>query len=211
MRSLDKHFLSIVFCAFLHLTFSFHLYAGETPEIGKQAPDFKLMSAGGKEISLSDYKGKYVVLEWFNPDCPFVRKHYNSQNMQQLQKHYTEQGVIWLVISSSAEGKQGYCTTQKAIEIINEKKMHPTAFLLDHDGKVGRMYDARTTPHMFVINQEGKLIYNGAIDDKSSTDVEDIKDAKNYVKAALDEALSGKNVSVSLTQPYGCSVKYANK
>ena len=131
--------------------------------------------------------------------------------MQKLQKHYTKEGVVWLIINSSAEGKQGHCTPKRANQLVKERDMAPTVFLLDHNGKVGMSYGAKTTPHMFVINKDGLLIYNGAIDDKPSTQIKDIEVAKNYVQAALDEAIAGKTVSVKATQPYGCSVKYATK
>lgn len=192
------------------LTLAWNLQA-DTPEIGKPAPKFSLKGADGKEYSLSDFKGKFVVLEWYNPDCPFVKKHYNSDNMQALQKKYTEKGVVWLVINSSAKGKQGHCPPDLANKLIKKKGMAATAFLLDHDGKVGKMYGARTTPHMYIIDKEGVLIYAGAIDDKPSTNPDDIKGSKNYVVAALDEALAGKSVTVNATKPYGCSVKYASK
>jgi peroxiredoxin len=178
---------------------------------GKAAPDFTLMSATGENVTLSSFKGNIVVLEWFNPDCPFVRKHYGSKNMQKLQKQYTAKGVVWLTINSSAEGKQGYCTAELANKIIKEKDMASSAFLLDHDGKVGKLYDAKTTPHMFVVDQNGVLVYAGAIDDKPSTKIEDIHSALNYLQAALEELMAGKSVSIPVTQPYGCSVKYATK
>jgi peroxiredoxin len=178
-------------------------------EVGKAAPDFALSDSNGKKHSLSDLKGKFVVLEWFNPGCPFVKKHYSSNNMQELQKKYTEKGVVWLTISSSAEGKQGHLTPELANQEIKEKKANMTALLLDHDGKVGQAYGAKTTPHMFVIDPKGTLIYGGAIDDNDSADPEVIKTSKNYVAAALDEAMSGKPVQVASTDSYGCSIKYA--
>jgi peroxiredoxin len=177
-------------------------------EIGKSAPDFTLPDSSGKSHSLSDYEGKIVVLEWLNHGCPFVKKHYNSGNMQALQKAYTEKGVIWFSIISSAPGKQGYCTPEQASEITKEKNAAPTAVLLDPEGSVGRLYGAKTTPHMFIISKEGKLVYNGGIDDIRSTDVEDVAKAKNYVQEALDELLAGKEVPDKTSQPYGCSVKY---
>jgi peroxiredoxin len=203
----QRGLLLLVFC--FSISFSIDVQADE-PVIGKPAPGFTLMGADGKEHSLSDYKGSFIVLEWFNPDCPFVKKHYNSKNMQTLQKYYREKGVVWMVINSSARGKQGYCTAERANEVIKENDMAPTAFLLDHDGKVGRMYGAKTTPHMYVIDKEGLLIYHGAIDNMPSTRIEDIKTAKNYVQTALDEAIAGKSISVKASQPYGCSVKYAH-
>jgi peroxiredoxin len=177
-------------------------------EIGKSAPDFTLPDSNGKSHSLSDYKGKIVVLEWLNHGCPFVKKHYNSGNMQALQKAYAEKGVIWFSIISSAPGKQGYCTPEQANEVIKEKNAAPAALLLDPEGSVGKLYGAKTTPHMFIINKEGELVYNGGIDDIRSTDVEDVAKAKNYVQIALDELLAGKEITDKSSQPYGCSVKY---
>ncbi len=177
-------------------------------KLNEIAPNFKLVDSNGKEHPLSDFKGKLVVLEWINYECPFVKKHYDSKNMQTLQEKYTKEGVIWLTICSSAESKQGNFTND---EINSRSKKHNakfTAYLVDKDGKVGKMYGAKTTPHMYIINKDGKLIYAGGIDDKASTDLEDIKGAKNYVSLALDELLTGKNVSVQSSKPYGCSVKY---
>lgn len=176
--------------------------------VGKPAQDFTLPDSNGKDHSLSEYKGKIVVLEWLSHDCPFVKKHYNSGNMQKLQKTYTEKGVIWFSIISSAPGKQGYYTPEEASEITKQKKAYPTAMLLDPDGDVGKLYGAKTTPHMFIINSDGMLVYNGAIDDISSTKIEDISKAKNYTQIALDEVMAGKEVSIQTSQPYGCSVKY---
>ncbi len=175
---------------------------------GTAAENFTLTDSHGKTHNLSDYKGKYVVVEWLNHGCPFVVKHYSSGNMQSLQKKYTEKGVIWLSIISSAPGKQGHSTPDEANAAAKEKGASPTAILIDEDGKVGKLYGARTTPHMFVISPEGTILYQGAIDNVRSTDVEDIKGATNYVGQALDEAMSGRAVSVSATQPYGCAVKY---
>ena len=176
--------------------------------VGQPAPDFSLRDTNGKTNRLSDFKGKYVVLEWSNYDCPFVKKHYNSGNMQKLQKTYTEKGAIWLTINSSAAGKQGNYPADKWNEMVKEKGAAPTAVLLDPDGTVGKMYGAKTTPSMFVINPAGSLIYMGAIDDKASFAPEDIKTARNYVQMALDAAMAGKPVETSSTQSYGCSVKY---
>ena len=173
-----------------------------------KAPAFTLTDTKGTEHSLSDFKGKTVVLEWFNPGCPFVKKHYSKGNMQSLQSTYTEKGVIWLSIVSSAPGKQGHGTPAEHNAKIAEWKMSPTALLIDEDGKAGKAYGAKTTPHMFVINGEGEIVYQGAIDDKRSTNPDHIPDSTNYVKAALDATLSGKAVEVSSTPPYGCSVKY---
>jgi peroxiredoxin len=179
-------------------------------EIGKSAPDFTLPDSQGKSHSLSDYEGKIVVLEWLNHGCPFVQKHYDSGNMQKLQKTYTEKDVVWFSIISSAPGKQGYCTPEQANEITKEKDGAPTAVLLDPEGTVGKSYEAKTTPHMFIISKEGILVYNGAIDDIRSTNIDDVNKAQNYIQMALDELLAGKDVSVKASQPYGCSVKYKN-
>ena len=186
------------------------LSAAEMPKVGAAAPSFNLPGADGKTHSLGDFKGKYVVLEWFNPGCPFVQKHYTSDNMQKLQKEFTGKDVVWLTIDSSAEGTQGYLTPEEAKKQMTEWKMSPTALLLDPSGKVGHEYHATNTPHMFVINPEGKLIYEGAIDSKASTDPGDIGSSTNYVKIALEEAMAGKPVSTAQTKAYGCSVKYAH-
>jgi peroxiredoxin len=178
-------------------------------KIGDPAPDFKLTDTDGKARTLKDFKGKYVVLEWTNKDCPFVKKHYNSQNMQNLQNEYTGKGVVWLSIISSKKGKQGFVSAKEANAKMKEQwKAAPTAILLDPKGKVGRLYDAKTTPDMFVINPAGLLIYSGAIDDHATTDPADLAAAKNYVRAALDADMAGKPVQDPLTKPYGCSVKY---
>ena len=185
------------------------LFAAESPQVGAPAPGFSPPSAQGKTESLVNYKGKYVVLEWFNPGCPFVQKHYKSENMQALQKEFTKKGVVWLTIDSSAPGEQGNLSATDAQKQINDWKMYPTALLLDPDGKVGHEYGATNTPHMFIIDPAGKLIYEGAIDSKASTDQADLKGATNYVKAALTEARAGKPVENATTKAYGCSVKYA--
>ncbi len=186
------------------------LSAAPAPKVGAPAPNFSLPGADGKTHSLGDFKGKYVVLEWFNPGCPFVQKHYTSDNMQKLQKEYTGKDVVWLTIDSSAEGKQGYLTPEEAKKQLADWKMSPTALLLDPEGKVGLEYNATNTPHMFIVNPEGKLIYEGAIDSKASTDAGDIPNSTNYVKVALEEAMEGKPVSTAQTKAYGCSVKYAH-
>lgn len=181
--------------------------AAETP-VGKPAPDFSLPDSTDKTHSLSDYKGKIIVLEWLNHGCPYVKKHYNSGNMQKLQKTYAAKGVIWFSIISSAPGKQGYQTPEEATETVKQKNAAPKAVLLDPEGTVGKLYGAKTTPHMFIIDSDGILVYNGGIDDIRSTNIDDIAKAKNYVQIALDELLAGKEVTVKTSQPYGCSVKY---
>lgn len=175
---------------------------------GDAAPDFTVKDSDGKSQTLSSYKGKYVVLEWFNEGCPFVKKHYESNNMQALQKDAVGKGVVWLTVISSAEGKQGYSTPAEANATRKRWNVASTATLIDGKSEAGKLYEAKTTPHMFVINPEGKVVYMGAIDDKSSSDPADIKTSKNYVKAALDEAMAGKSVTTAATTPYGCSVKY---
>ncbi|MGE5215331.1 MAG: thioredoxin family protein [Nitrospirota bacterium] len=184
------------------------VFAADAPAVGSVAPDFSLSDSKGKTHSLAEYKGKYVVLEWFNPECPFVKKHYGSSNMQNLQKEYTDKGVVWLTIDSNAPGTEGSLTAEEAQKIATSWKAHETAFLLDPEGKAGRAYGAKNTPNMVVINPEGKIIYHGAIDSKATPNPSDIPDSTNYVKAALDESLSGKPVTTSQTKPYGCSVKY---
>lgn len=178
------------------------------PEVGKPAPAFSLKDASGAEKSLADYKGKYVVLEWVNFGCPFVRKHYDTQNMQNLQKELTGKDVVWLSICSSAPGKQGYVEPSEVAATVKKEGSNASAYLLDSDGKVGKLYGARTTPEMYIINPEGTLIYSGAIDDNAKPDKDTVAGANNYVKAALAEAEAGKAVSNPTTKPYGCSVKY---
>lgn len=177
-------------------------------ELTSTASDFTLADTHGSTHRLSDYRGKYVVLEWLNYDCPFVRKHYSTGNMQRLQREYTEKGVVWLSIVSSAPGKQGYFSPEVMNQMNEDRGGAPTAILLDSDGKVGRLYGAKTTPHMFVIDTSGSTIYEGAIDDIRSANVDDIQRATNFVAQALDQAMSGQPVTVPSRQPYGCSVKY---
>jgi peroxiredoxin len=178
-------------------------------EVGQPAPDFSLPDTNGQAHQLSQYKGKWVVLEWYNPDCPFVRKHYGAGNMQALQKEFTAKGVVWLSIDSSAPGQEGNYPADKLNQIASSQGVARTALLLDPDGKVGHAYGAKTTPDMYIINPEGKLAYEGAIDSKASTSVADLKVATNYVKVALDDSMNGKSVPQTVTRPYGCSVKYA--
>jgi peroxiredoxin len=182
--------------------------AGAVAVVGEPAPGFTLTDTNGNTHSLADLKGKTAVLEWWNYQCPFVGKHYGSGNMQRLQKEWTAKGVVWLTISSSAPGKQGYVDAARANALMKERGGAPTAVLLDHDGKVGRAYGAKTTPHMFVIDPRGTVVYAGGIDDKPSTDQADIATAKNFVSAALAEVTAGRRVTTAASQPYGCSVKY---
>jgi len=190
------------------LVLGFAALAFAAPEVGQSAPGFMLKDAAGKEHRLADFKGKTVVLEWVNYGCPFVKKHYGSKTMQALQKEAVEKGVVWLAICSSAPGKQGNETPDAGKTKSAEAGSAATAYLVDADGVVGRLYDARTTPEMFVINPAGTLVYQGAIDDNNSPDPAVIAASKNFVKAALDETLAGKPVSNPSTKSYGCSVKY---
>ena len=197
-----------IFSFLLIFLVGYNLYAENKAKIGENAPNFTLTDSYGKTHKLSDFAGKYVVLEWINFDCPFVVKHYKSENMQKLQKEFTDKGVIWLAICSSAEGKQGHFDNKEINKRINDYKAKMTAYLIDEDGTVGKLYDAKVTPHMYIINPEGKLIYQGAIDDIKSTDTEDVKKAKNYVKIALESAMNNKPIETKTSVPYGCSVKY---
>ncbi len=176
--------------------------------VGTAAPDFTLNDTTGQPRSPAQVKGRFLVLEWNNPECPFVHKHYDSDNMQRLQRAMTAKGVVWWTVNSSAPGKQGHVSPEQAAAITKARGAAPTAVLLDADGAVGRRYGAKTTPNMFVINSDGVVIYAGAIDDRPSTDPADVEGAVNYVQRALDEAMAGKPVSVPQTRPYGCSVKY---
>jgi peroxiredoxin len=177
--------------------------------VGEPAPEFTATDSNGQVHKLSDYKGRFVVLEWSNRGCPYTQKQYDSGNMEKLQRTWTAQGVVWLTVVSSAPGKQGYVTGPEENAYLKQVNAAPTAVLLDPTGALGHLYDAKTTPHMFIINPQGVLIYNGAIDDRPTTDVADVNGAKNYVSTALEEATSGKPVSVPTSRPYGCSVKYS--
>jgi peroxiredoxin len=178
--------------------------------VGTQAPQFTLRDANGKTRSLAECKGKYVVLEWTNFGCPFVKAQYESKIMQTLQAEYTAKGVEWLTISSSAPGKQGYFAGRDLKDKLSEEGLKSTAYLTDPDGTVGRLYKAKTTPDMFVINPQGKIVYAGAIDDNPTTDASEVRSSHNYLKATLDEAMSGKPLHDTATKSYGCSVKYGN-
>jgi hypothetical protein len=178
--------------------------------VGKPAPDFTGTDTNGKSHKLSDFKGKTVVLEWTNPECPFVVKHYSVGNMQKLQADATKDGVVWLSIASSADGKEGYMTGAQANTYMTEQKSTPTARILDPSGEIGKLYGAKTTPHMFIVDAQGTLAYAGAIDDNDSFSSDTIKDAKNYITAALQNIKDGKPVETASTKPYGCGVKYKN-
>jgi len=182
--------------------------AGAALQIGKPAPAFSGTDTQGKSHSLSDFSGTPVVLEWTNHDCPYVRKHYNSGNMQQQQRSATEKGVVWLSIISSAPGKQGHVTPAQADALTTRRDASPSAVILDPNGDIGRLYGAKTTPHMYIIDAQGHLAYKGGIDSIASSNAADIKKATQYVPAALAEVMSGQPVTSSITRPYGCSVKY---
>jgi AhpC/TSA family len=176
--------------------------------VGERAPDFTATDSTGKTHKLSDYAGRYVVLEWTNSGCPYTRKHYTSGNMQNLQREWTAKGVIWLTVASSAPGEEGYMTAAQENNYLKQANAAPTAALLDPSGDLGHLYNAKTTPDMYVISPQGVLIYEGAIDDRPGTDPSEIRGAKNYVSQALGEALAGKAVSMPTSRSYGCSVKY---
>lgn len=192
--------------AFIPVALAGSLFAA--PEIGEKAPGFSLVDSEGKTHNLSDYLGKHVVLEWINHGCPFVQKHYGSGNMQALQKRFTEQDVIWLAISTAAPGDQGHMTPEEARTISEEKGACHTALLFDAEKKVARAYGAKATPHMYVINPDGNLIYQGAIDSIPSDRKADLEKAENYVAAALTASLEGKEIERPVTQAYGCAIKF---
>jgi peroxiredoxin len=177
-------------------------------QVGAPAPDFHGTDSNGKTQSLDQYKGKYVVLEWHNHDCPYTIKHYKSGNMQSLQKEWTAKGVVWFTVISSAPGEQGYVDAAQENAYMKKMGAQPTAAILDPKGEIGHLYGAKTTPNMFIIDPTGKLIYAGAIDDHPTPEISDIQSSKNYVSAALSEAMDGKPVQTPVTRPYGCSVKY---
>ncbi|QIL89541.1 thioredoxin family protein [Microbulbifer harenosus] len=200
-----RHLFNIV-CA-LMLAVPVLAMAAATP--GAKAPEFSEVDAAGKTHSLENYKGRWLVLEWFNKDCPYVKKHYGSGNMQALQKKYTGQDINWLTVISSAKGKQGYLEPAQAAEVAASHNLNASApFLLDADGSMGRAYGAKTTPHMFIINPEGLVVYAGAIDDNDSANPAVIPSSANYVAAALDASLTGGAVEVASSRAYGCSIKY---
>ena len=202
MRSLSRVTLAFALTAAISLT-------AFAARVGDSAPDFTATDSHGQTHKLSEYKGKFVVLEWTNNGCPYTVKHYSSGNMQALQKQWTARGVVWLTVLSSAPGEQGFMTAAQENAYIGRVHADPTAALLDPNGAIGHEYGAKTTPHMFVIGPSGKLIYDGAIDDHPSTDTSDIPASKNYVSAALTQAMAGQPVATAYTRPYGCSVKYS--
>jgi glutathione peroxidase-family protein len=199
---MKKYFAVLIIMFFSSLMYS------QKAKLNEAAPGFTLKDSFEKEYSLSDFEGKIVVLEWINFECPFVKKHYNSNNMQNLQEKYTKDGIIWLAVCSSAKNKQGNFSNDEINSRSKKLKAKYLAYLIDENGNVGKMYGAKTTPHMYIIDKKGKLVYAGGIDDKPTTDIDDIETAKNYVSSALDELLDSKNVSTQSSTPYGCSVKY---
>jgi peroxiredoxin len=191
----------------LAIASAFTAAAFANAQVGKPAPAFTVTDLSGKAVNLADYKGKTVVLEWTNFGCPFVQKHYKSGNMQSLQKKYADD-VVWLAVNSTNKGAWDWTEPKKLQAQLKDFGASPAAYLVDEPGKVGMAYGAKTTPHMFIIDPAGNVVYKGAIDDRSTSDVSDVKGARNFVVAALDEMKAGKPVSVSSTTPYGCSVKY---
>jgi peroxiredoxin len=180
----------------------------QSARVGDPAPAFSATDSRGQTQSLDRFRGKFVVLEWHNQGCPYTKKHYDSGNMQSLQKEWTGKGVIWFTVISSPPGAQGYVTASQENSYLAQMHAAPTAALLDPEGKLGRLYDAKTTPEMYVIDPGGKLIYTGAIDNRPTPDVDDIRGADNYVSDALNQAMTGKTVATPYTHSYGCSVKY---
>jgi peroxiredoxin len=180
-----------------------------TAKVGEPAPGFTVNATNGSPVSLAAYKGKVVVLEWTNHDCPYVRKHYETGNMQGLQREATGQGVVWLTVISSSEGTQGYVTPSQADELTTSRKAAPTAVLLDTRGVAGKLYGATNTPHMYVVDKAGLLVYAGAIDDRPTSRLADVQGANNYVRAALDAVAAGQPVKTPVTRAYGCTVKYS--
>ena len=178
------------------------------PKVGAPAPDFSVVDTAGETWSLGGLAGKTIILEWTNHDCPYVVKHYASGNMQALQKEATDAGYVWLSVISSASGKQGHVSPAKADDLTDDRGAAPTAVLLDTSGAMGRAYDAKTTPHMYIIDPEGTLVYMGGIDDKPTTDHADIAAASNYVRLAMADLAAGNPIATPVTRPYGCSVKY---
>ncbi len=178
--------------------------------VGKPAPLFKAADVNGKAVSLADFRGKTVVIEWNNPECPFVKKHYGSGNMQKAQAAAAKEGVVWLTVNSGAPGKQGHVSGAQAKSHLAQSGARPTHYLLDPRGVVGKLYDAKTTPHMYIVNKAGTLVYAGGIDDKPTPRPADISGARNHVLAALSEIKAGKAVSVATSRPYGCAVKYSD-
>jgi hypothetical protein len=182
--------------------------AQAAPAVGQNAPDFSLKDAAGRTVRLSDFRGRHVVLEWTNPGCPYVRKHYDSGNMPATQKDALDKGVVWLSINSTEKASYEYMEPARVVAWQAERQARPSALLLDEEGTTGKAYGARTTPHMYIVDPQGRLIYAGGIDSIPSSDPADIRKAVNYVRQGLDEAVAGKPLSAATTRPYGCSIKY---
>lgn len=205
-----RHLVQLALTAAALAVLGLHNAAQANASIGQPAPAFSVTDTGGKSVSLADFKGKHVVLEWVNPGCPFVVKHYSSQNMQGTQREATAKGVVWLAINSTARDASDYKAPADMAQWMTQQKSAATRTLMDTDGKAGRAYGARTTPHMYIIDPAGMLVYAGAIDSKPTSSVADIAGATNHVKVALQEALAGKPITTASTRPYGCSVKYSS-
>ena len=204
----SRRIVALAAAALLSANLALPSIAREGLQIGQPAPDFTARDSGGREVALSSFKGKAVVLEWTNHDCPYVRKHYGTGNMQALQKEATGQGVVWLTIASSPPGTQGHVNGLEAEKLTADRNAAPTAVLLDPEGRVGRMFGATATPHMYVIDKAGALAYMGAIDDKPTTNRDDVPAARNYVREALQQIAAGQPVKTTSTRAYGCSIKY---
>lgn len=187
---------------------AFAIVTSHAAEVSQSAPAFQAKDLSGKDVSLSELKDKVIVLEWTNFGCPFVKKHYSSENIQKLQAHATAKGVVWISVNSAAKGKDGFMETDKMAALAKEHGNKATHFVMDTDGVIGKAYGAKTTPHMFIISKEGTLVYNGAIDSKSSTDAADVKSADPLFANALEAVLTGKEVANAKNAPYGCGVKY---
>lgn len=203
MRNLKKMHLLV-----LSFLFSFIMSSQAEVTIDKPAPAFELINQVGKTIRLNEFKGKAVVLEWYNQDCPFVRKFYDAKKMQELQAQAKKQGIVWLTIASSAPGKQGHLTQKSAQNRVKVEGSKASHILLDPSGDMGQAYGAKTTPHMFIIGAEGDVLYDGAIDSVPSTNINDIKQADNYIEMALQDLSLSRPIKMAKTRPYGCSVKY---
>jgi len=212
MLPMRRFVLTVFFLTvfFLSSILSFASATQAEVQIGASAPQFTASDVHGVNQSLDQYKGKIIVLEWTNPECPYVVKHYQTGNMQQLQKKYVGLGVVWLTINSSGENKQGNLSTEEAKNYLSEKAAMPTAYLFDPSGTIGKSYGAKTTPHMFIINSAGTVAYAGAIDDNSSSRHSSVENARNFVAEALDALLADQPVQTASTKAYGCSVKYSS-
>lgn len=201
LKTAHKRWLTALLCLFVPLSLA-------EMQVDEAAPTFSLQNSFGQTVNLSDFRGQYVVLEWTNHLCPYVQKHYGSDNMQSLQQKYVAQDVVWLSIISSAPGKQGHVSAEQANQLTDERGAAPSHVLLDEDGSVGRLYAAKTTPHMYIIDPEGVLRYAGAIDSIKSANPADIAKADNYLDAGMQALMAGQSVANKLTPPYGCSIKY---